>query len=102
MDKSNLSRFDESAYLDSSEARAEYLRAAMETEDAAFIMDALGVVAHAAGISMVASEAGLGREGAYKALRADRNPAFGTVLRVMHAMGLRLSVEPAKKELEPA
>lgn len=101
MGKSNLSRFDASEYLNSSEARIEYLRAAMETEDVAFIMDALGVVARAAGMSTVANEAGLGRESLYKALRADGNPEFGTVLRVMHAIGLRLSVEPASKELEP-
>jgi probable addiction module antidote protein len=102
VEKSNLSQFDVVEYLDSPEARLEYMRAALETEDAAFIMDALGVVARAAGMSRIASEAGRGRESLYKALRADGNPEFETVLRVMHAVGLRLTAEPAATEPEPA
>jgi len=34
-------RFDPAAYLDTDEARAEYMTAALETEDPAFIADAL-------------------------------------------------------------
>lgn len=45
-----LSRFDAAEYLDSNEARAEYLRAARETEDVAFVIDAMGVVARAIGM----------------------------------------------------
>jgi probable addiction module antidote protein len=101
MTKTNLSRFDAAEYLDSNEARAEYLRAAMETEDVAFIMDAIGVVARAMGMSQVAKQAGVGRASLYKTLRADSNPEFETVMRVFHALGLRLSAEPAK-ELEHA
>jgi probable addiction module antidote protein len=101
MTKNNLSRFDAAEYLDSNEARAEYLRAAMETEDVAFIMDAIGVIARAVGMSQVAKEAGVGRTSLYKTLRADSNPGFETVMRVVHALGLRLSAEPAK-ELEHA
>jgi probable addiction module antidote protein len=101
MTKNNLSRFDAAEYLDSNEARAEYLRAAMETEDVAFIMDAIGVIARAVGMSQVAKEAGVGRTSLYKILRADSNPGFETVMRVVHALGLRLSAEPAK-ELEHA
>jgi len=101
MAKTNLSRFDAAEYLDSNEARAEYLRAAMETEDMAFIMDAIGTIARAMGMSQVAKEAGVGRASLYKTLRADSNPEFETVMRVLHALGLRLSAEPAK-ELEDA
>jgi probable addiction module antidote protein len=101
MTKTNLSRFDAAEYLASNEARAEYLRAAMETEDVAFIMDAIGVVARAMGMSQVAKEAGVGRASLYKTLRADSNPEFETVMRVLHALGLRLTAEPAK-ELEHA
>jgi probable addiction module antidote protein len=101
MTKANLSRFDATEYLDSREARTEYLRAAMETEDVAFIMDAIGVVARAMGMSQVAKEAGVGRASLYKTLRADSNPEFETVIRVLHALGVRLSAEPAK-ELEDA
>lgn len=62
MTKTNLSRFDAAEYLDSNEARAEYLSAAMETEDVAFIMDSIGVVARAMGMSQVAKDSGLGKK----------------------------------------
>lgn len=108
MEKSELSRFDAAEYLDSVEARVEYLRAAMETGDTGFILDAIGVVARAKGMSQVAKEAGVGRESLYKALRPGSNPEFATVARVMNALGVRLSAEPAKpakpakEELESA
>lgn len=86
--------FDPAEFLNSDEAVAEYISAALETEDAAFIADALGVVARAKGMSQIARDAGLGRESLYKALRSDGNPEFSTVLRVLHALGVRLEARP--------
>lgn len=90
-------QFDPAEYLTSDEAIAEYISAALETEDAAFIADALGVVARAKGMSQIARDAGLGRESLYKALRSDGNPEFSTVLRVLHALGLKLTTEPIRR-----
>ena len=39
--------------------------------------------------------AGLGRESLYKSLSENGNPEFSTILRVVKALGLKLSVEPA-------
>jgi probable addiction module antidote protein len=97
-----LSRFDAAEYLDSEKARVEYLRAALETEDKAFILDAIGVIARAEGMTQVAAKAGVGRESLYKTLRADSNPEFETIMRVLHALGVRLSAEPVSKEFEHA
>jgi probable addiction module antidote protein len=85
-------RFDSAEYLDSDEAISAYLEEALETGDPAFITQALGTVARARGMSQIAKEAGLSRESLYKALSAEGNPEFGTVIRVMRALGLRLSV----------
>jgi probable addiction module antidote protein len=71
---------------------------ALESEDPAFVADALGVVARARGMSEVAREAGVSRESLYRALSADGNPEFATVLRVVRALGLRLSVVPARRD----
>lgn len=90
-------QFDPAEYLTSDEGIAEYISAALETEDAAFIADALGVVARAKGMSQIARDAGLGRESLYKALRSDGNPEFSTVLRVLHALGLKLATEPIRR-----
>lgn len=86
--------FDPAEYLDSPEAVSAYMSEALETGDPAFVADALGVIARARGMSEVAREAGVSRESLYRALSADGNPEFGTVLRVANALGLRLTVTP--------
>ena len=84
-------RFDPTDYLTTDEALAEYINAALETGDPAFIADSLGIVARAKGMAKVARQAGLGRESLYKALCAEGNPEFATVLKVVEALGLRLT-----------
>lgn len=84
-------RFDPIDYLRTNEALAEYVSAALETGDPAFIADSLGIVARAKGMAKVARQAGLGRESLYKALSAEGHPEFATVLKVMQALGLRLT-----------
>lgn len=59
------------------------------------INHALGVVARAKGMTEIAQRAGLGRQSLYKALSPDGHPEFSTVLNVMHALGLKLTVIPA-------
>jgi len=90
--------FDPAKYLDNDEAIADYLTDALETGDPAFVSDALGVIARARGMSDIARTAGMSRESLYRALSADGNPKFETVLRVMHALGLQFSVNPARRK----
>jgi len=85
-------RFDSADYLDSDEAVSAYLEEALETGDPSFITHALGTVARARGMSEIAKQTGLSRESLYKALSAEGHPEFSTVLRVMQALGLRISV----------
>lgn len=87
--------FDAAEYLDSEETMAEFLSAALETGDPAFIAESIGVIARARGIAQIAEETGLGRTSLYKALRAEGNPAFSTVLQVMKALGLSLQAKPS-------
>jgi probable addiction module antidote protein len=89
--------FDPAEYLDNSEAIAAYMTEALETGDPAFVADALGVIARARGMSEVAREAGVSRESLYRALSAEGNPEFGTVMRVAQALGLRFSVTPVSE-----
>ena len=63
---------------------------ALETDDPAFIAKALGTIARARGMSQIARKAGLSRES--QALSTDGNPEFGTVIRVMQALGLKFSI----------
>jgi len=99
--------FDAAAYLEDDEAIVEYLeeamKIAMEDSEPSFLTVALGTVARARGMSQIAKDAGLSRESLYKALGAEGNPEFGTVLKVLHALGLKLSIESqGKSQGEPA
>ena len=65
---SKLKKFDAAEYLDTPERQAAYLAAAMETGDATFVRNALGIVARAVGLSKVATAAHLNRVSLYRAL----------------------------------
>lgn len=54
---------------------------------------ALGDVARAKGMSQVAKDAGLSRESLYRALSAEGNPSFATVLEVAKALGVRFHAQ---------
>ncbi|MCK1738135.1 putative addiction module antidote protein [Bradyrhizobium sp. 138] len=92
---STTTRSDAADYLNTEERQAIYIAAALETGDADFVRDALGLVARARGMSAIAKKAGLNRESLYKALGETGNPEFGTVMRIVGALGLTLSAQPA-------
>ena len=45
-------------------------------------------------MSQTARDAGISREGLYKALAEDGNPSLATILKVLRTFGLRMTVEP--------
>ena len=95
-----VTRLDAADYLRTKGERAAYLAAALDEvpDDPAFTTRALGTVARTRNMSELARDTGLTREGLYKALSDSGNPSFGTVLKVMHALGMRLTVvkKPAR------
>ena len=91
---SRTTRFDAADYLDTPERQVAYIAMALESGDADFVRDALGLVARARGMSEIAKKAGLNRESLYKALGQAGNPEFGTVMRIVGALGLTLSARP--------
>ena len=87
-----VTRWDSAEYLKTEEDMANYLDACMEEagDDPAFIAKALGTIARARGMTQVARDAGLSRESLYRALSGEGNPEFGTILKVVKALGLKL------------
>lgn len=79
---------------DPAEAAA-YIEAVMELDDPAALLVALRHVAKAHGMAEVARRAAVGDKMLFKALSAEGNPTLSTVHKVLHAVGLRLSVAPA-------
>jgi probable addiction module antidote protein len=91
--------YDSALVLDTPEAIEEYLIDAFESEDPAVIAQALGVVARARGMSQLAAETGLTRQSLYRALSAEGNPEFATVLKVAHALGFKLNPAPLSERV---
>ncbi|WFR96323.1 addiction module antidote protein [Rhizobium tumorigenes] len=87
-------KWDVSRHLDTDEKIALFLEAIFEEADAATIAAALGEVARAKGMSKVAEDAGLSKEGLDSALSGNGSPEFGTILRVIKAVGFDLRVKP--------
>lgn len=92
MTKATSRPFDSADYIDTPEAVAAYLEAALEDGDAQIIAATLGDIARSKGMAIIAERTGLAREALYKSLSADGNPRLTTLLGVLKAMGLRLSV----------
>lgn len=95
MAKKQALPFDPADYLDDAASQAELLADAFETGNAAYIANALGVVARARGMSSVANEAGVTREALYKSLSETGDPRLSTLLGVVKALGLQLSAKPS-------
>jgi probable addiction module antidote protein len=95
MKRTITTRYDVAEHLRTSEDMAAYLEACFEEAngDATFIAKALGDIARAKGMAQVARDAGLSRESLYKALSGDRSPGFDTILKVIEALGLKLSAQ---------
>jgi probable addiction module antidote protein len=94
MSKIKAARFDASDYLDSEEAIAEYLNAALEDGDADVLLAAIADIAKARGIARVAADAGLGRESLYKTLAPGSKPRMDTVFKLLRALGVKLNAVP--------
>ena len=79
---------------DPAEAAA-YIEAVMELDDPAALLVALRHVAKAHGMAEVARRAKVGEKTLFKSLSENGNPTIATVHKVLHAVGLRLSVTAA-------
>jgi probable addiction module antidote protein len=91
--KVTTSPYDVAEHLRTPEEMAAYLEACIEEADGdvTFIAKALGDIARAQGMTQVARDSGLSRESLYKALSGERSPSFDTILKVVSALGLKLS-----------
>ena len=85
--------FDPAAYLETEEDILYYLEAAMEGNDPRHIASALGDVARSRGMSEIARKTGVGRQALYNALSENGNPTLETLVSVLGALGLELTVQ---------
>ena len=90
-----FTRYDTADYLKSDQEMVAYRDACIEDDpgDGSLIRVALGTIARARGMSQLARDTGISREGLYQALSAEGNPEFSTVMKVIRALKLRLHAE---------
>ncbi len=86
--------FDAADYLDDEETIAEYITAALEDPNPDVFLTAVRDVARARGMAQLAKDAGLGRDSLYKALTPGAKPRYDTMLKLLHALGVKLSASP--------
>lgn len=86
--------FDAADYLKDEEDMVGLLEAALEDGHPQVIAAALGAIARAHGMTKLAKETGLNREGLYKTLSGDGNPELETFIKVIKALGLQLHASP--------
>ena len=91
--------FDIAEHLEDEADIAAYMNVVLEENDPALLASALGDIARARGMTQLAKDTGLSRESLYKGLSGDRIPSAETLLKVIHALGFKLSVSKADAEL---
>ncbi|MCJ2024658.1 MULTISPECIES: addiction module antidote protein [unclassified Methylobacterium] len=87
--------WDVAEHLQDEAAIAAYIEAVLEDGDPGLVAAAIGDVARARGMAQIAQETGRSRESLYRALSEKGNPQLDTLIGVLKALGLRLSVKPA-------
>lgn len=90
--------FDAADYLDDEETIAEYITAALDDPNPDVLLAAVRDVARVRGMAQLAKDAGLGRESLYKALTPGAKPRYDTMLKLLHALGVKLSASPCVHE----
>lgn len=89
--------YDSAEFLKNPEAIQHYMDEAFATGDPAFIAHALGTVARAKSMTEIARKTGLSRESLYRALSAGGRPELTTIMKVLSALDLQLSTQPARR-----
>lgn len=87
---SKLTTFEIAQYLNNKEMIAEYLSQVLEDGDIDELLEAIGNIAKAKGMSQIAADTGLGRESLYKTFQAGSKPRFETVMKVLHSLGVNI------------
>lgn len=91
-------RFNIADYLADRETIVEYLNTVLEDGSSADLIEAIGHIAKALGMSKIAQETGMSRPSLYKAFSQGAKPQFDTVLKVLKAIGGELKISPVDKE----
>lgn len=88
------SKFEIADYLENKEMIAEYLNVVLEEGNNSDVINAIGHIAKAIGMTKIAEETGMSRPSLYKALSDGAKPQFATIMKVLKAIGGQIKVNP--------
>ena len=91
-EKITFAKYDPAEYIETREDVIAFLEGALEENDPEFLFKTIGYIARSKGITQIARELNLNREGLYTALSSKGNPSFVTVARVLDNLGFQLSI----------
>ena len=90
------SKWDMAEFINTKEDVIAHLKVALDENDIDFLLSILNALARSKGMTEIAEELGVSREGLYKSLSPGSNPAFGTVLKTLDTLGFKLNIELKK------
>jgi probable addiction module antidote protein len=90
--------FDAAKYRDDPRAIAEYLNAALSTEDPFLITRAIGTMVRAQGMTRFSRKAGMRRESLYRTFTGEASPSFDAIMKLLIALDIQLIAKPAVRE----
>jgi probable addiction module antidote protein len=96
MEKVTVKDWDPAEYIETKEDVIACLEAALEENDPEFLLSTIGDIARSKGMTKIAQELNLNREGLYKSFSPEGNPSFLTVVKVLNNLGFGLSIHQKK------
>ena len=90
------SKWDMAEFIDTKEDVIAHLSVALEENDVDFLLSVLNALARSKGMTQIAADLGVSREGLYKTLSPGSNPSFGTVVKTLDYLGFKLNIEYRK------
>jgi probable addiction module antidote protein len=87
------SKWDLAEVLDDKEDVIAAIELALADNDTEFLFKVIGALARSDGMTQIARELGVTREGLYKSLSPGGNPSFETILKLLDVLGFRFKVE---------
>ena len=85
--------WDPAKYITDKETVIAYIEAALEENDTKLLFTIISDIARSEGMTKIARELGVSREGLYRSLAPSGNPSFDTVLKLIDILGMRIRLE---------
>ncbi|MCL2480574.1 MAG: putative addiction module antidote protein [Spirochaetaceae bacterium] len=88
-----ITKWDMAEHIETKEDVIAYLEAALEENNTELLLSVISDIARSKGMTQIARDLGVTREGLYKSLSPAGNPSFETIMKLLNILGFRLKVE---------